>query len=104
MNGGAVQPQNYSGNTPLLMACRDAHLAVVEILLTAQDCSIAYDKYSRFPLHYSCRHGWLDMTRRLVEQYCCDPESRDSGGDTPLHEACREGHVDIVTYLVGEWE
>jgi len=43
-------------------------------------------------LHFSCFHGWLDVTRRLVEQYHCDPESRDWDGDTPLHEACREGH------------
>jgi len=39
----------------------------------------------------------------LVEQYHCDPESRDENfGDTLLHEACREGYVDIVRYLVGE--
>ena len=27
-------------------------------------------------LHYSCRHGWLDVTRRLVQQYHFDPESK----------------------------
>jgi len=80
-------------------------------------------------LHYSCRHGWLDVTRRLVEQYHCDPKCRDEGptlalcfvasedksgstplhvdcdkgGDTPLHEACHKGHVDIVKYLVVSW-
>jgi len=53
-------------------------------------------------LHYSCFHGWLDVTRRLVEQYHCDPESRDCDGDTPLHEACRLGHLDVVRYLVSE--
>ena len=53
-------------------------------------------------LHYSCYHGWLDVTKRLVEQYCCDPEGRDGWDDTPLHEACREGHVDVVRYLVSE--
>ena len=61
-------------------------------------------------LHYSCRHGWLDVTRRLVEQYHCDPESRDEGawsfvdegsdlhvaskdkgGDTPRHVDCDKG-------------
>ena len=31
-------------------------------------------------LHYSCFHGWLDATRRLVEQYHCDPESWDWNG------------------------
>ena len=42
------------------------------------------------------------MTRMLVEQYHCDPESRDDDGDTPFHLACRVGHVDIVRYLVSE--
>ena len=37
-----------------------------------------------------------------MEQYNCDPESRDDDGDTPLHVACRRGHVDIVRYLVSE--
>jgi len=91
-----------NGDTPLLEACRYGHLVVVEILLTAQDFSTACNKHSRFPLHYSCNHGWLDMTRSLVEQYHCDPKCRNKDGGTPLHEACRYGHVDIVRYLVSK--
>ena len=53
-------------------------------------------------LHYSCHHGWLGLTRKFVEQYHCDLESRDVMGNTPLHEACYWGHVNIVRYLVGE--
>ena len=94
--------QNNKGNTPLLEACKTGRLTIVEILLTAQDCSTACNKHSRILLHYSCYHGWLDVTRRLVEQYRCDPESRDEHGDTLLHEACRKDHVDIVRYLVAE--
>ena len=78
--GCSTTCQDYNSDTPLLQACREGHLAVVEILLTVQDCSTACNKQSRFPLHYSCRHGWLDVTRRLVEQYHCDPESRDKDG------------------------
>ena len=53
-------------------------------------------------LHFSCHYGWLDVTKRLVEQYRCGPESEDRRGDTPLHVACHEGHVDTVRYLVSE--
>jgi len=67
--GCSTACQNVGGYTPLLKACRDGHLAVVEILLTAPDCSIACNEHSRILLHYSCHHGWLDVTRRLVEQY-----------------------------------
>ena len=94
--------QNRGGDTPLHEACSKGHYLVVEILLTAQDCSIACKKHCKTLIHYSCHHGWLDVTRRLAEQYHCDPESRDKDGDTPLHVACCEGHVDIVRYLVSE--
>ena len=100
--GCSTACKNTDGDTPLHEAYRDGHLDVVEILLTAQDCSTACSQDSRILLHYTCRHGWLDVTRKLVEQYHCDPESRDIVGDTPLHEACRRGHVDIVRYLVSE--
>ena len=97
--------QNKNGDTLLHEACRAGHLATAEILLTGKNCSaacISRNKYGKTVLHYSCHHGWLDMTRRLVEQYHCDPESRDNDGDTQLHVACREGHVDTVRYLVSE--
>ena len=100
--GCSIACQNKYGDTPLLMACRGVHLAVVEILLSGQDSSTACNKHSKSLIHYSCRHGWLDVARSLVEQYHCDLESRDLYGDTPLHEACRVGHVDTVRYLVSE--
>ena len=51
------------------------------------------DNCKKTLLHYSCHYGWLDVTRRSVEQYLCDPESRDNDGGTPLHEACCESHA-----------
>ena len=101
----SVACQNMNGDTPLHVACQAGHLAMAEILITGQNCStacICKDKCGKTLLHYSCYHGWLDMTRRLVEQYHCDPESRDLYGDTPLHVACCNGHLDIVRYLVSE--
>ena len=103
--GCSTACQNRNGDTPLYEACRLGYLAVAEILVTGKNCSaacISKDIYGKTVLHYSCHHGWLDVTRRLVEQYHCDPESRDNGGDTPLHEACHEGNVDIVRYLGSE--
>ena len=103
--GCSVTCQNKNGDTPLHVACRAGHLAMAEILLTGQNCSTACtskNKYGKTVLHYSCHHGWLNMTWRLVEQYHCDPESRDDDGYTPLYVACRESHVNIVRYLVSE--
>ena len=99
------ESRDNGGDTPLHEACRLGYLAVAEILVTGKNCSaacISKGIYGKTVLHYSCHHGWLDVTRRFVEQCHCDPESRDNGGDTPLHVACREGNVDIVRYLVSE--
>ena len=96
--------QNKKGDTPLLIACRKKHLPITRILLTVHDCSTVCNKHGDILIHYSCCHGWLDVTKILVEQYHCDPESEDEWGDTPLHEACREGHVDVVRYLISEQE
>ena len=64
--GCSTACQNKDGNIPLHMACRAGHLAMAEILVTGQNCStacISNDKYGKTVLHYSCYHGWLDMTR-----------------------------------------
>jgi len=37
-------------------------------------CRTACKEHRRILLHYSCHHGWLNVTRRLVEQYHCDPQ------------------------------
>ena len=97
--------QNMGGNTPLHIACSYKHRALIEILLTGQNCSVACeskDKDGKTPLHYCCHHGWLDVTRKLVEQYHCDPKCENLWGDTPLHKACCIGNLDIVRYLVSE--
>ena len=90
----------------LLVACYKGELVKVQKLLpqvrNAADIRDAWWWEGKTLLHYSCHHGWLDLTRKLVEQYHCDPECRDKDGDTPLHVACRKGHVDIVRYLVSE--
>jgi len=51
--GCSIACQNKYGDTPLLEACREGHLAVVEMLLTTQDCSTTYNKHGRILLHYS---------------------------------------------------
>ena len=52
-------------------------------------------------LHYACRNGWYDVSRKLVEQYHCDVHLRNRWSNTPLHYACQgKGNVDIVRFLV----
>ena len=87
--------------TKLLYACHRRDVGEVLRLLSQVRNPADVRDWDKALLHYSCRHGWLDVTRKLVEQYHCDPESRGGwNGDTPLHVACRAGHVDIVRYTL----
>ena len=92
MNRGAVQ---HVRTRMVILHCmrlvKKGHLAVVEILLKGKDCNIACNKHSNVLIVNSCRHGWLDVTRKLVEQYHCDLESMDGWDETPLHVACFYG-------------
>uniref|UniRef100_A0A1X7USQ1 G domain-containing protein n=1 Tax=Amphimedon queenslandica TaxID=400682 RepID=A0A1X7USQ1_AMPQE len=53
-------------------------------------------------LHLSSRHGWLDVTKHLITKYHCDPEEKDSGGQTCLYYAAIGNHVDVMRYLIDE--
>ena len=91
----------------LLIACREGDEVEVQKLLSQVEDPAEvrrdWDRNKKTLLHFSCRHGWLDVTRKLVELYRCDPESGDwRYGITPLHEAFYANHVDIVRYLVSE--
>ena len=92
----------------LLRACYEENVVRVQRLLAEIEDPASVKNYwfeddeTLNPLHYSCRHGWVDVTRNLVEQHHCNPETRNKSGNTPLHEACYKGHVDIVRYLISE--
>uniref|UniRef100_A0A1X7TYW9 Uncharacterized protein n=1 Tax=Amphimedon queenslandica TaxID=400682 RepID=A0A1X7TYW9_AMPQE len=53
-------------------------------------------------LHLSSRNDWLDVTKDLITKYHCDPQERDSVGQTCLHWAAFGNHVDVMRYLIDE--
>ena len=53
-------------------------------------------------LHMASWNGWLDVTGDLVTKYHCNPQERDSKGNTCLHYAAMGNHVDVKTYLISE--
>ena len=53
-------------------------------------------------LHLSSWNGWLDVSKDLITKYHCDPQERDSDGQTCLHWAARGNHVDVMRYLIDE--
>ena len=51
------------------------------------------------PLHYAAARGNLEVVRKLIETYKCDPMCQNVHGITPLHCASYCGQIDVVKYL-----
>ena len=54
-------------------------------------------------LHLSSGYGWLDVTNDLITKYHCDPQEKDSDGQTCLHWAARDNRVNVMRYLINEY-
>ena len=52
-------------------------------------------------LHLSSRNGWLDITRKLIEQYELDPRIGDSDGNTCLHYAAAGNQLEVMKCVFG---
>ena len=50
-------------------------------------------------LHLSSRNGWLDITKKLIEQYQLDPRVGDNKGNICLHYAAAGNQLEVMQYL-----
>ena len=85
-------------------ASTDAHKAIQMLEEGKIDPSSGWGYRNVTPLHWSCRHGVLDVVKVLVEKYRVGPETilRGKHEETPIYLAAVEGHLDVVKYLVTE--
>ena len=51
-------------------------------------------------LHLACSNGHEAMVKYLVDQRLCDPNDRDSGGDSALDKLCRIEYHYLIKYFV----
>lgn len=96
------------GATPLVIACRNGNLDIVQYLLTKhhadveQPGSVIFDGETiegAPPLWCASAAGHLNIVRLLVKHGAC-VNSTTKTNSTPLRAACFDGHYEIVKYLV----
>ena len=51
-------------------------------------------------LHLSSRNGWLDITKKLIEQYHIAPMKGDKKGNTSYHYAAAANQLEVMKYLI----
>jgi len=97
---------NEVGNdevTCLMLAVREGHSSIVEILLKEPGIDVTRrDVNGSTALHLACRYGRVDLVHQLLEHYgtlyCL--EWQDKWGETPLLTATRKGHLLCVERLL----
>lgn len=96
------------GATPLIMACRNGHLSIVEYIVekcgadVEQVGTVTFDGESiegAPPLWCAAAAGHLDIVKLLIKKGS-GVNNTTYTNSTPLRAACFDGHLDIVKYLV----
>ncbi|MGF1647983.1 MAG: ankyrin repeat domain-containing protein [Kineosporiaceae bacterium] len=89
-------------HTPLLVAARDGHAEIVEVLCAAgADVNATEPTFGAVPLHKATYNGHADIVRILVAQPGIDLDRQGiTNGYTPLHDALWHGYADCARVLV----
>jgi serine/threonine protein kinase/ankyrin repeat protein/GTPase SAR1 family protein len=111
-NSASIPLPNYgNGDTPLLAACRNGNIEIVDCLCRyAPTLVFMFDNEEMHsPLHLSCHRGDRGIVKILLEtietlyiskETQQDINMADANGRTPLYNACYGGHVEIVRDLL----
>ncbi|XP_022908719.1 ankyrin repeat domain-containing protein 39 [Onthophagus taurus] len=70
-----------------------------KLVKTGVDVNVE-DNFGYTALHYSARHGKLDVCKWLLRENAKVDAKTRSGGATPLHRACTTGHLEVVRLLL----
>ena len=75
---------------------------VIQLLDQVHNPSRITDSYNWTLVHLAASRGLINVLKRLIEEYHCDPNCETKQGSIPLHLACYNGHLDTVKYLTKE--
>ena len=96
-----VKKKTDNGDTPLHIACQQADLGIVELLLNLYSDFNIPNKQGDTPFHLAVA-GSLTLVQRLISFDTCESlvKQVNSNGDTALHIACRTANHQTVSYLI----
>jgi ankyrin repeat protein len=97
--GEAKRTKDNFGSTPMSLAVRNGHFAVVKLLLNSRFAWDAPDNMGRSPFWYAVSGFHIDIMEELGKYVNVD--RKDKHGRTPLAEAASRGFTRGVRYLLG---
>ena len=100
-SGMSAESLDFMGRTPLIMAVKQGHYEVIELLVCRAAAHVnAADKKRRTALHWAASTG-QKATVELLLAHGAKLHARMNRRHTPLHLAAEEGHLGVVKLLVG---
>lgn len=91
--------QSSIGWTPLLIACNEGHMDLVNNMLANHARVDVFDIEGRSALHLAAEHGFIEVCDALLTNKAFI-NSKSRVGRTALHYAAMNGFVDLVRFLV----
>lgn len=99
VNTAQLDQETKTTHTPLQIACRHGHTAVVRFLLSQGALVDEPDAYQRTPLMIAARHGHRELCTLLIDAGA-SIFTRDHLNNTPLHMAAFGGCSQIADLIL----
>lgn len=91
--------QSAIGWTPLLIACNQGHMNLVNNMLSNHARVDVFDIEGRSALHLAAEHGYIQVCDALLTNKAFI-NSKSRVGKTALHYAAANGYKDLVKFLI----
>ena len=100
-NGAQINSRDEHKSTPFLLASREGHEKVLELLLERGNAGINSPNIDGLtPLHEAAAAGHTAVVKLLLSHDDIAVNSQDQNGDTPLSCAAWNGHEAVVKLLL----
>ncbi len=89
-------------NTGLHLASNNGHISIVNVLIDVGANMNAKNMDGFTALELSCRKGFFEVSKVLINRFPRLSTSEETVKDDPLHVACHEGAFEVVRLLLSK--